>query len=274
MRPLWLFLVKHYIFFLFLILEGLAISMYISNSYYQRAVVVKATNNVTGSLWGMRSGVSQYFALKIINEQLAQQNASLLNHQEASFIKTDNKVFVHSDTLYRQQYQYMVAKVINNSTNRDANYLTLDKGSRHGIRKEMAVVCPGGVVGIVHEVSENFSSVMSLLHPKTRVSAKLKRADYVGTIEWSGNNATICKLKDVPTHVKLRVGDTVVTSGYSMIFPEGINIGSVRSFNIGKGNDFYDIDVNLSTDFNNIRYVFVINNLMKEELEELQKSEQ
>jgi rod shape-determining protein MreC len=274
MRPLWLFLVKHYIFFLFLVLEGVAVSMYINNSYYQRAVVVKATNQFTGLFWNMRSGITQYFALKIINEQLAQQNASLLDHQQGSYIKTDNKIFFQNDTLYRQQYQYITAKVVENTVNRDANYLTLNKGSRNGIKKEMAVICPGGVVGIVHEVSENFSSVISLLHPKTRISAKLKRADYIGTIAWEGGQATECKLKDVPTHVKLKAGDTVVTSGYSVMFPEGIMIGQVKSFDIGKGNDFYDINVHLSTDFNNIRYVYIINNLMKDELEQLQKSEQ
>ncbi len=274
MRPLWLFLMKYYIFFLFLILEGFAVTMYINNTYYQRAVVVKATNQFTGFFFGMRSGVTQYFALKTINEQLAMQNASLLDHQEGSFIKTDNKVFVQNDTLYRQQYQYITAKVVENTVNRDANYLTLNKGARHGIKKEMAVICPGGVVGIVSEVSENFSSVMSLLHPKTRISAKLKRTDYVGTIAWEGGKSTVCKLKDVPTHVKLRAGDTVITSGYSVMFPEGIMIGCVRSYDVGKGNDFYDIEVNLSTDFNNIRYVYIINNLMKDELEQLQKSQQ
>lgn len=269
MRPLWLFLVKHYIFFLFLILEGFAVTMYISNTYYQRAIVIKATNNLTGSVFNFRNGIAQYFSLGIINEQLTLENAHLLNQQKGSFIRTDNKIFFHNDTLYRQQYEYMIARVVDNSTNRDANYLTLDKGSRNGIKKDMAVVCPGGVVGIVNGVSENFSSVMSLLHAKTRISAKLKKADYVGTIAWEGGNNTICKLKDVPTHVKLNPGDTVITSGYSMMFPEGIMIGRVLQYKVGKGNDFYDIDVKLSTDFNNISYVYVIKNLMKDELEAL-----
>lgn len=274
MRPLWLFLVRHYIFFLFLLLEGLAVTLYISNTYYQRAIVVKATNRLTGSVFDMRSNVTQYFALRIINEQLARENTNLLNQQKESYIRTDSKIFFHNDTLYRQMYQYMIAKVIDNTTNRDANYLTLDKGARHGLRDGMAVVGPDGIVGIVNGVSENFASVRSLLHSKTRISAKLKRVDYVGTITWEGGNPTLCKLKDVPTHVKLRAGDSVITSGYSMVFPEGIMIGKVRNFKVGKGNDFYDIDVSLSTDFNNIRFVYVINNLMKDELEHLTETAQ
>lgn len=274
MRPLWLFLVKHYFFFLFLILEGLAITMYISNTYYQKAVMIRATNNIAGKMFHFRSGISQYFSLSAVNEQLAQENADLRNRMPESFIATDNKVFVKNDTLYRQEYQYLIAKVIDNTTNRSANYLTIDKGRKHGIHKDMAVTGPGGVVGIVTEVSDNFSSVMSVLHAKSKISAKLKAGNYVGTIVWTGGNATVAKLKDIPVHVKMKIGDTVMTSGYSMIFPEGIPVGTVKYYKSYKDNDFYDIDVKLSTDFNNIRFVYVINNLLKDELEELQKTTQ
>jgi rod shape-determining protein MreC len=274
MRPLIQFLIRNYIVFLFFLLEGIAISMFIKNSYYQRAVFVNATNGLTGYLYEVRTSITQYFSLKDINEQLALENAQLRSQQENSFIKTDNKIFIKGDTLYRQQYQYIIAKVINNSTNHTSNYLTLNKGSKHGIKKDMAVISPSGVVGVVNEVSDNFCSVISLLHPKTRISAKLKKNDYVGTVIWEGNSPTMGCLKDVPTHVKIARGDTVITSGYSLVFPEGMMIGTIDYYDIGHGNDFYHINIKLSTDFNNIRYVYVVNNLMKDELENLEKSSQ
>ncbi len=270
MRPLWLFLVRNYIVLLFLFLESLAIILFVNNSYYQRAIVVRATNGITGFFFGLRSGVTQYFSLNTINEQLAEENARLLSQQDASFIKTDHQVFIRKDTLYRLQYQYLTARVINNSTNKSANFITLNKGSRHGIKKDMAVVSPTGVAGVVYEVSENFSTVMSLLHPLSKISAKLKKHDYVGTAVWEGGSPAIGNLKDIPIHVKVAAGDTVITSGYSLIFPEGVMIGVVRSFDVGMGNDFYNIRMQLSTDFNNLKHVYVINNLMKEELQELE----
>lgn len=274
MRPLWLFLVRNYFIFLFVLLEGLAIGMFINNSYYQRSILVNTSNNITGFFYELRTGIVQYLSLKLINEQLARENANLLSHQEGSFIKTDNKVFMQKDTLYRTEYQYITAKVINNSTNMNANYLTLNKGSNHGIGKDMAVICPTGVVGIVSDVSGNFSLVMSLLHPTSRISAKLIKSGYIGTVVWEGRSATLGKLKDVPIHVKISVGDTIITSGYSLIFPEGVMIGTIKSYNVDQRNDFFNIDVKLSTDFNNIRHVYVINNLMKDELEKLESSAQ
>lgn len=274
MRPLWQFLLRNYFVFLFLFLEGLAVVLFVNNSYYQRAVVVSATNDFSGFFYGMRNDITQYFSLRIINDQLAEENARLLTAQDASFIKTDNKVFTMNDTLYRLQYEYITAKVINNTTNRSANYITLNKGAKHGIRKDMAVVSPSGIVGVVNGVSENFCSVMSMLHPLSRVSAKLKRQDYGGTVVWEGGSPKSGRLVDIPIHVKVKPGDTIVTSGYSLMFPEGIMIGTVGFFDVGAGNDFYNIQVSFSTDFNNLKHVYIINNLMKDELEALEKSAQ
>jgi rod shape-determining protein MreC len=274
MRPLWQFLIRNYFVFLFFLLEALAITLFINNSYYQRAIVVNATNGMTGFFFGIRNGITQYFSLKVINDQLAEENARLLSMQDASFIKTDNHVFVYRDTLYRLEYQYITAKVINNSTNKSANFLTLNKGAKHGIRKDMAVVSPTGVVGIVNEVSDNFCSVMSMLHPQTKISAKLKKHDYGGTVVWEGGSPDVGNMKDVPIHVKIARGDTIITSGYSLMFPEGILIGTVSSFDVGAGNDFYNIKVKFSTDFNNLKHVYIINNLLKDELEKLERSAQ
>ena len=274
MRPLWLFLVRNYFVFLFALLEGIAITLFVNNSYYQRAIVVQGTNEVTGFFNSVKYSVTQYFGLKAINDQLTRENAQLRTQQQGSFICTDDSVFTHHDTTYRLQYKYIAAKVLSNTTGKSSNYIMLNKGANHGIQKEMAVICPNGVVGVVNEVSPNFSSVVSLLHPQTKISAKLKRLDYVGTIVWNGNSPFEGNLKDVPIHVKVKVGDTIVTSGYSLLFPEGILIGTVKSFKIGTSNDFYEITVKLSTDFNNLKYVYIISNLMRDEMEALEKKSQ
>ncbi len=272
MRPLIQFFLKHYYFLFFLFLEIIAVLLFVNNNFYQKSIAVNATNNITGGVYSIFNNFSEYLSLKGTNKLLAEENAKLLSLQKSSFIKTDNRIFVYNDTLYRQQYEYISAKVINNSTNMASNYLMLNKGSKHGIKKDMAVICSQGVVGIVDDVSENFTSVRSLLHPKSKISAKIKKNNYVGTIAWDGKNIDVANLKDVPTHVKINNGDTVITSGYSFMFPEGIMIGIITDFQTKKGNDFYSITVKLSTDFNNIGYAYIVKDLMKEEQDKLKKA--
>lgn len=274
MRPLIQFLLKYYNFFLFILLESFAFLIIYQNSYYQQSSILNASNTISGDIYGFTSKITDYIGLKSVNKTLAEENANLLSLQKSSFIKTNNKVFVVNDTLYQQQYTYLSAKVISNTSNRANNYLTLNKGLKQGIKKNMGVISSHGIVGIVKDVSENFCSVTSLLHSKTKISAKIKKNDNVGTIVWKGDDYRVVTLKDVPAHVKISVGDTIISSGYSMMFPEGILIGSIYSYEINKGKDFYEIRVKLFNDFNNISYVYVINNLMKDELNELEKRSQ
>lgn len=274
MQPLFRFFLKYYNTFLFFFLEVIAFILIVNTNYYQQSVFVTTTNSVSGGIYKVYSNITEYLALKSVNKILAEENAQLLNRQKTSFIKTDNKIFVINDTLYQQQYTYVSAKVISNSVNRVNNYLTLNKGIRHGIKKNMGVITSKGIVGIVKDVSVNFCTVYSMLHSKSKISAKLKKGNNVGTILWNGNDYKVVTMKDVPTHVKVAIGDTVISSGYSLMFPEGIAIGSVYSYDINKGKDFYEIKVKLFNDFNNISYVYIVKNLMKEELTELEQRSQ
>ncbi len=248
--------------------------MIVNSNYYQQAVFFTASNSLSGNVYSLYTGITEYFSLKTNNKILAEENAKLLNMQQSSFIKTDNKFFVVKDTLYQQEYTYVSAKVISNSVNRMNNYITMNKGVRQGIKKNMGVISSQGIVGIVKDVSENFCTVTSVLHSKSKISAKLKKGNNVGTIEWNGNDYRIVTMKDVPTHVKISIGDTVISSGYSLMFPEGILIGSVYSYDINKGKDFYEIKIKLFNDLNNISYVYIVKNLMKDELTELEKRSQ
>lgn len=274
MRPLLQFLVKHVNFFLFILLEFFAFFYIIKSNYYQQSVFINSANAVTGGIYKMHSNVTDYLSLKITNKILAEENAKLRNTQQSAFLKTNNKTYVIGDTLYQQQYEYTEAKVIANSINKPNNYITLNKGYNQGIRKEMGVVASQGVVGIVKDVSANFSTVTSVLHSKSKISAKIKKNNYIGTIVWEGGDERLANLKDIPTHVKISSGDTIVTSGYSLIFPGGIMIGRVYLYDNNKENDFYNIKIRLNTDFNNISYVYIVKSLMKDELEALKTKTQ
>ena len=146
--------------------------------------------------------------------------------------------------------------------------MILEKGSNNGIVKDMGVITPTGVAGIVVAVSPNFSSVMSLLHSATVVSAKLAKNSQLGSVIWEGKNYRQARLLNIPVHIQINKGDTVITSGFSHIFPEGIMIGTISDFQYDEG-DYYNITLNLSVDYNNLSYVYVVENLFRNEQEEL-----
>jgi rod shape-determining protein MreC len=267
-----MFFVRNYFVLLFISLEVIALTLFVSNTYYQRSIVVNATNGFTGFFYNLRTSITQYLSLKGANDQLAEQNAGLMNRDKKSYIITNTNSIIIDDTLYRKQYEYIAVKVINNTTNHKMNYLTLNKGRSFNIQKNMAVISPKGVVGLVTDVSENFSLVRSVLNIETNVSAILKKNNYDGTVTWNGRSTNIAVMSGIPSHVQIAAGDTVITSGYSL-FPEGIMIGTISGYKPGKLGT-YLIDVKLSTDFNNIRYVYVVRNLMKDELEKLESGAQ
>lgn len=265
------FLVRQYFFFLFVVLEVIAIILLVQHNYYQRSGFVNSTNQLTGNLLSRVDDISEYFSLKEKNKELSEAYAKLLNETKKYYFKTDSRIFYYNDTLYRQQYKFISAKVIYNSTNKRSNYITLGKGSSHGIKKGMGVITSDGVLGYVDEVSSNFSSVISVLHKNTKLVAKIKKNDQVGTVIWKGGNYRFGELIDIPTHVKLTLGDTIVTTGYSQMYPEGIPVGTIADYSIDKGDNFYTISIRFTTDYNSLSYAYVIENIMKDEVEKLQK---
>ncbi len=271
MRNLFTFLLKNYFFFLFLFLEIIASVLIINNNYYQRSVVINATNEFTGSVKSIFSDVTEYFSLRKTNLALSEENAILHKVTQKSYIITDRNTYLIDDTVYKQQYTYEGARVISNSVNKRNNYLMLNKGAADGINKDMAVISPKGIVGIIRDVSKDFSSVISVLHKDTKISAKIKKNNHVGTLIWKDMDYRKAYLLDIPTHVKLALGDTIITSGYSHIFPEGIMIGIIENYNILEGENFYTIKLEFSEDYNSLDYVYIVNNLMKNEQTQLEK---
>jgi rod shape-determining protein MreC len=166
--------------------------------------------------------------------------------------------------------QYIPAKVINNSTTRANNYVTLNKGAKHGVQKEMGVIGQTGIVGIISDVSENFSIVMSVLHKKNNISVRMKKARFIGNLNWDGSDAQQASISGVPVNALIENGDTIVTSGFSSIFPEDIPVGKVIKVESTATSNFYEITVQLFTNFHTLNYVYVVKNILKQEQDSLE----
>ncbi len=274
MRNLILFIWKNNFFVLFLLLELLCTYLIVMNNGFQRARFISSSNAVSGSVLETYSEVEEYFNLRYTNQLLAMENARLRSMSIASFADLSSGNIVVKDSIHKQQYSYIPAKVVNNSTNRRNNYLTLNKGYKQGIREEMAVISGTGIVGIVKNVSENFCSVMSILHKDVKVNCKVKKEGSFGPLFWEGNDYQFATFTDIPTHVRLLKGDTIVTNSYSPTFPENILAGTVESFTIKSGESFYTVKVRLSTDFRKVDYVYIVNNILKDEQVKLEAASQ
>jgi rod shape-determining protein MreC len=262
------FIVRYYLFFFFLILEGFCFYLIYQNSKYHQAAFVNMANGANGKLYQTVSGVTDYLYLRQMSDSLVAENAMLRAKLKESTNDRSVAAQKQTDTIgnkLEQVFTYIPAKVIHNSVNLSANYIFINRGRNQGITPQMGVISPGGVVGQVVNVTDDYSAVMSLLNKNFKVSAKLRNSNYFGTLSWEGKNTTLAKLKEIPKHVKINVGDTVVTSGYSELFPENVMVGKVKHVNAEPEENFLDIDVTLSTNMNNISYVYVVNNLKRKE---------
>jgi len=267
MRNLFLFFARFSSFFVFLLLEVICLILIVRSHSYHKASFINSTNFVTGNIYQKYSALNSYLLLQEINSSLAIENARLRTTQQTSFTYPD----IMSDSCgERPPYNYIASKVINNTTHRANNYLTLNKGSLDGINPEMGIIGQQGIVGIVTSVSDHFSSVMSVLHKNSRISVKLKKQNYPANLIWNGGNPTIANLTGIPQHIHIDKGDSVVTSGFSSIFPEHIMVGVVSKSHLNSGSNFFDVQVKLSTNFATMRYVYAINHALKEEQKELE----
>jgi rod shape-determining protein MreC len=246
----------------------LAFSFILQNNF-QRAAFLNSTGTITGSIINSYNNITEYLSLRKANSDLVKENEILRN-----MIAGDSKKRWNFTTNYisDSSFRYIGAKVIKNSINRQKNYLMLDKGVKDGIGVDMGVVSVNGVVGTVIQVSENYSLVMSVLNISNKINARIKKNNHTGSIEWDGKNYRKGLLTDIPTHVMMYKGDTIVTSGNSHIFPKNILIGTINEYISEKEHKFNKATVDFSVDYNNVYYVYVISNLMKEEQMKLQEA--
>ncbi|MDB5281612.1 MAG: hypothetical protein JWO06_687 [Bacteroidota bacterium] len=271
MYNLFRFFVRYHLFILFLTLEVFCFLLIFRTKHYNQVAYIGIANSANGKLYSTVRSITDYLYLRRISDSLVTENASLRARLSES--KIDN----HVDSLrvldtagrYTQHFTYITARVIRNSVNQSSNLIFLDRGKLHGLTKQMGVVNANGIVGQVISITDNYAAVMSVLSKDFKVSAKLKKSEYFGNMHWDGVNTTSATMEEIPKHVPVKVGDTVVTSGFSELFPRNIMIGKVRKVNIQPDKNFLDISVDLSTDFGNLNYVYVVKNLKRNEIQTL-----
>ena len=270
MRSLFRFLIRNYFVMMFLALEAISFSLMVSLNNYQRVAFVNSSNDLVGTLYERFSHLDDYFSLSRTNARLAAENASLRKQLEFRIRNQEKYPVNRPDTVDAPAYYFASAKVISNSVNKQFNYITLNKGSRQGIKPDMGIISADGVVGVITNVSPNYSTGLSILNKRLSIPAKITKNNYFGALVWDGEHSNTADLKEIPFHIIVNVGDTVVTSGFSSIFPEGIMIGTIKNFDVETGTNFYNIKVDLSTNFRTLKYVEVVKNTKQDELKKLE----
>lgn len=265
------FFQRYYYVFMFLILEGIAIWFISQNSYYQGSMITNLANNISGSIFEQCNKIGHYFTLASVNEELAEENARLRAQIESSYVKYTDRVMIKEDTVYKQRFSFVEAKVISKSINKRNNYFMLNKGKSSGIEKNMSVIAPNGIVGVITQVTDNFALVMTVLHQDSKITVKNKRTQAVGTLIWNGGDYEKGEVIDIPSSIPLKKGDTIITSGFSKNIPEGIVVGYIRKFSKDQGSGFYDVDIKFSADYNKLGFVYVVKNFFGMEQEQLER---
>ena len=257
-------ILKYHFTIIFILLEIVSFSLIIRHNEYQRAIFSENASTLFGNVSSTITSIKDYFRLKEMNESLANENILLKNRLEAYEFLQDTIIQRTVVEGSIPVYEYIGAKQVNATYNRTKNYITLNRGRKNGLQKEMAVCTPEGIVGLIQDLSDHFAVVIPLINVDSRISAKIKKNNYYGSLQWDGNDYAYSYLNDIPYHVEVNAGDTIVTSGLSKIFPEGIVVGYVESVDKETAN-FLKIKVKLAVDFKRINHVYVILNNKKNE---------
>lgn len=247
-----------------------------NSSKTHQAFFASAVNEVTGSIDKRYSGFREYFSLREINTQLAEENARLRNQLAANFVAPETGIIHYTDTLSRdtlgrsRKFTWLPARVVGNSYTLQTNFIMVERGASQGVKKGMAVMGPQGIVGVVVETSPNFSKIMSLLHRNSKVSAMLKRDNSTGSIEWDGTDPGYLTLRNVTKGALVKKGDTVLTSLYSANFPSRLMIGTVADISSESASNFYTLKIKTATNFFSLQYVYLIENARYSEQTQLE----
>ena len=269
MQRLFNFFYEYRAFFTFLLLEAFCAWLLIENNKFQNTKFFNSSNRLAANILGFSQSSREYFSLRQINEELSRENAQYKTLLER---RTQNSVipFAKSDTLVR--YDFVSAKVINNSVAQFKNYITINQGEDAGIKPGMAAISIAGAVGKVKSVSAHFSVLISILNIDEQVSCVLTRTSSFGTAQWDGTDPRFINLLYVPRHIQPLEGDTVVTSGYNAVFPAGIIVGIVNEVKLKEEALFYDIRVELAQDFRRLSFVKIVKSELKPELDSLERA--
>ena len=263
MRNLPEFLSKYYHWLLFLVLEVVSIVLLFQYNSYQGSVWFSTSNALVGKVYEVDAAIESFFSLTKVNENLTRRNFYLerqVNQLRRLYadITRDTTVVERAELEFLSRYELIPAKVVSNSIDRTDNLMTIDRGRKDGVEVDMGVACGNGVVGVVYLASDHYSVVMPVLNYHSRISCSIRHRGYFGYLKWSGGDASIAYVEDVPRHAKFKRGDWVETSGYSSIFPPGVLVGKIVEVYNSRDGLSYKLKVQLTTDFGNVRDVCVI----------------
>ena len=271
MQLIILFIRKNKYFLLFILLQIIAFIFTIQSHSYHKSRFVNSANFITGGIYQKLSQVNEVFSLKSENLKLSDENARLKTIFFNTLNKSSEKSDLIIDTVFNQKYKFIAAKIINNNYQNRNNILTLNKGSKDGLISDMAVVNSLGIIGVVNNVSKNYATVLSILNDNSKINVRLKNDFHFGTLIWDGKNYNIAQLIDIPRQTVLKKGDTIITGGKSAIFPEGINVGTIKDFKI-ENNYYKSISITLFNDMSSLSNVHIIHNLEKSEQKQLEEN--
>jgi rod shape-determining protein MreC len=270
MQQIFNFIFKNSNRLLFLLLLSISFLLTIQSHTYHKSKIISSANFVSGGVYKKINSVNEYLDLKTQNDAMVLENARL-----------KSLLFKIKDTALINKFKnskgslpddVIISKVIHNSYNVHENFLTLDSGSKQGVESDMGVVNNLGIVGVIDKTSTNYATVVSILNVKSRINAKIKKSNHFGSLIWDGKNTGFVQLVDVPRLASVRRGDTIVTGGQSVIFPENINIGTIDKVKIDDQTHYYTIIVKLFNDMTNLGYVYILKSENKEELINLEKT--
>lgn len=267
MRNLLQFIVQHINFLLFLLLEIFALTLVVTSRNYQRSAVLTTANSFMGSISSTTADISNYFSLRKLNTSLAEENAQLRSLLSIDMVGSPECELPAPDFCHRA---VRAARVVDLTTWKSNNYLTINLGNEDGIEPGMGVICQQGVVGIVGQTSQHFALVVPIVHSETSISCRLQKNDYICFTHWDGVNYRYASLTDVARHIDVAEGDTVVTSGLTGVFEQGLPVGVVERVMLEDGDSYYNVTIRLATDFRRLDYVYVLANPYKNELDTIQ----
>jgi rod shape-determining protein MreC len=271
MQQIFNFILKNSNRLLFLLLLGISLSLTIQSHSYHRSKIISSANFLSGGVYEKINNISEYLNLRTQNDALAEENARLRSilfnaKDTASAPKLDSIKGLHPTDI-------IVSKVIHNSYNSHENYLTINSGSLQGVKPDMGVINSLGIVGIIDNTSPRYATVLSLLNIKSQINAKIKKSNHFGSLVWNGKSTGFVQLIDIPRLAAIRKGDTIVTGGQSVIFPENLNIGTVDKIYIDNQTNYYTLDIKLFNDMTNLGHVYIIKSKDREEIINLEKGE-
>lgn len=272
MQQIFFFIYKNSNRLLFLLLLGISLFLSIQSHSYHRSRIISSANFVSGGVYEKINNFREYLNLRTENEALAQENAKL---RSLLFKVKDTSFIPKLDSLKGVKPTDIInSKVIHNTFNTQENYLTLNSGRLQGVKPDMGVINSLGIVGIIDNVSKNYSTVVSILNVKSQINAKLKKSNHFGSLTWDGKSTGFVQLTDVPRLASIKKGDTIVTGGQSVIFPENINIGTVHRLFYEDKTNYYKIDIKLFNDMTNLGHVYIVKSINREEIINLEKQEE